>query len=247
MSITYDFSGKSVLVTGAGSGIGAEAAARFVEAGAGVLAADLDVARVPAACKAFRVDVREERQVKAMFDEVVSERGRVDVVCNNAGIGSTSELVNLTVEEWDDVFAVNSRGVFLGCKYACIQMLRQVGGVIVNTGSVAGTVGLLDRSAYGASKAAVHLLTKQIAVQYASRGIRCNAVCPGTVDSPWVAHLITNASDPEKTRRSLQMRQPIGRLANPTEIANAICYLASDEASFITGSILVIDGGISAA
>jgi NAD(P)-dependent dehydrogenase (short-subunit alcohol dehydrogenase family) len=190
--------------------------------------------------------VSREEDVAGLFATAVRETGRVDIVCNNAGIGSTKDVASCTVEEWDRLFAVNARGVFLGCKYGVRQMLAQTGGVIVNTASVAGMVGLRDRAAYCASKAAVIGLTKQVAVQYASRGIRCNCVCPGTVDSPWVGRLLDEAEDPAAAREALVARQPLGRLAEPAEIAAAICYLASDEAAFVTGSTLVIDGGLLA-
>ena len=181
-----------------------------------------------------------------MIAAAVAATGRLDLICNNAGIGSTKDVVDCTVDEWDRVFAVNARGVFLGCKHAVAHMLERDGGVIVNTASVAGMIGLRDRAAYCASKAAVIALTKQIAVQYATRGIRCNCVCPGTVDSPWVARLLAEAPEPEAARASLVARQPLGRLGRPDEIADAICFLASDEAAFMTGSALVIDGGIVA-
>jgi NAD(P)-dependent dehydrogenase (short-subunit alcohol dehydrogenase family) len=138
------------------------------------------------------------------------------------------------------------RGVFLGTKAALPSMLAQGRGVIVNTASVAGMVGFRDRAAYCASKGAVIALTKQVAVQYASQGIRCNCVCPGTVDSPWVGRLMGGTDDPAATRAALVARQPLGRLGQPDEVAKAVVYLASDDAAFITGSELVIDGGIVA-
>jgi NAD(P)-dependent dehydrogenase (short-subunit alcohol dehydrogenase family) len=127
------------------------------------------------------------------------------------------------------------------------MLQQESSGVIVNTASVAGLIGLRDRAAYCASKGAVVALTKQVAVQYATRGIRCNCVCPGTVDSPWVGRLLDAANDPAQARRDLVARQPLGRLGRPDEVAAAICYLASDAAAFVTGSELVIDGGILAA
>ena len=240
------FDGRTAIVTGAGSGIGREIAQRLLAEGAWVLAADRDIANIPDGASGRVVDVSDDGQVAAMVAAVVGERGGIDVMCNNAGVESTTSVVDCSVEEWDRVFAVNARGVFLGCKHALPPMLERGSGVIVNTASVAGMIGLRDRAAYCASKAAVIALTKQIAVQYAGRGVRCNCVCPGTVDSPWVGRLLANAEDRETARADLVARQPLGRLAEPVEIAAAVCYLASDEAAFMTGSSLVIDGGILA-
>jgi NAD(P)-dependent dehydrogenase (short-subunit alcohol dehydrogenase family) len=154
--------------------------------------------------------------------------------------------VSCTAEEWDHVFAVNARGVFLGTKHALPSMLARGHGVIINTASAAGLIGLKDRAAYCASKGAVIAFTRQVAVQYAGTGVRCNSLCPGTVDSPWVGRLVAAADDPDEARRALTARQPMGRLGQPAEIAAAALYLASDDASFITGTELVLDGGIVA-
>ncbi len=235
------------MVTGAASGIGQAVARTMLDEGALVVAADREVAGIPAGCEAVQADVSREDDVRMLVATAVRLAGRLDIMCNNAGIGSTADVVSCSVEEWDRVFAVNARGVFLGCKHAVAQMLDQEsGGVIVNTASVAGLIGLRDRAAYCASKGAVVALTRQVAVQYATRGIRCNCVCPGTVDSPWVGRLLAAATDPEQARRDLVARQPLGRLGRPDEVAAAICYLASDDAAFVTGSELVIDGGILA-
>lgn len=240
------FQGKTVVITGAGSGIGQAAAARMAAEGAWVLGADRDVAGVPAGCERMVVDVTDEAQVEVLVRRAVEARGRLDVMCNNAGVGSTRSVADASAEEWERVFAVNARGVFFGCKHAVRQMLAQGGGSIVNTASVAGMIGLRDRAVYCASKGAVIALTKQVAVQHATDGIRCNAVCPGTVDSPWVGRLLDESGDPEAARRALVARQPLARLGEPDEVATAICYLASDDAAFVTGSTLVIDGGILA-
>jgi NAD(P)-dependent dehydrogenase (short-subunit alcohol dehydrogenase family) len=241
------FAGRSAVVTGAGSGIGFEIARKLHAEGAWVLAADVDTSGVPGGCESMRVDVAHEPDVVAMVSRAVDKRGRLDLLFNNAGIASVTDVVDCTAEEWDRVFGVNARGVFLGCHHGVKQMLSQGGGVIVNTASVAGLVGLPDRAAYCSSKGAVIALTKQIAVQYARQGIRCNCVCPGTVDSPWVTRLLAQAEDPERARSALVQRQPLGRLAESTEIADAVLYLASDAAAFVTGSALVIDGGLTAA
>lgn len=240
------FAGRTAIVTGAGSGIGAEVVTRLLAGGAWVLGCDVNLSGIPDGAERLQVDVSSEADVESMIAHAVSATGRLDIVCNNAGIGSTKDVASCTVEEWDRIFAVNARGVFLGCKHAVRHFLEHGGGVIVNTASVAGMIGLRDRAAYCASKAAVIGLTKQIAVQHATDGIRCNCVCPGTVDSPWVGRLLDQASDPVAARAALVARQPLGRLGRPGEIADAICYLASDEAAFMTGSEFVIDGGILA-
>lgn len=240
------FLGDVVIVTGAGSGIGQEAATRFRAEGAVVVAADVQVDQVPECTEAVRVDVSEPEDVQALVEETLSRHGRVDILVNNAGIGSTTDILGCSVTEWDRVFAVNVRGPFLCMQAVLPHMLGRGKGVIVNVASVAGKIGLRDRAAYCASKGALIALTKQVAVQWADAGIRCNAVCPGTVDSPWVGRLLSEAPDPEERRRELVARQPMGRLGQPQEIAQAIVYLASDAAGFMTGSELVIDGGIHA-
>ena len=241
------FEGRTAVVTGAGSGIGFEMARLLLEEGAVVVAADLDPGQVPPGATGVRTDVSQAEQVEALIKTAVDQTGRIDVLLNNAGIGSTASPVECSVEDWDRVFAVNVRGVFLGTKYAVPHMLEQGAGSIVNTSSVAGIIGLANRAAYCASKGAVTAFTKQVAVQYAGTGVRCNCVCPGTVDSPWVGRLMDETEDPAATRAALIARQPMGRLGQPEEIAKAALYLASDDAAFITGTALIIDGGLTAA
>jgi NAD(P)-dependent dehydrogenase (short-subunit alcohol dehydrogenase family) len=248
--------GKVSLVTGAGSGIGRAICMVFARSGSRVLAADLNADTAAETAEMVRaaggeaashgVNVAESTHVRACVEECVGRFGRVDVLCNNAGIGSTQTVVDTPEEVWDDVFAVNAKGTFLCCKHAIPHMLRGGGGVIVNTASVAGLIGIRNRAAYCASKAAVISLTRSIAVDYVTAGIRCNCICPATVDSPWVDRLLATAPDPAAERSALEARQPMGRLGTPDEIAKAALYLASDDAAFITGSSLVIDGGWTA-
>lgn len=240
------FAGRTVFITGAASGIGYEMARQFHGEGAVVFAGDLDPGEVPEGTTGVYVDVTDSDSVAAAIRAAVAATGRLDVVCNNAGASSTSDPITCTLEDWEHTFAVNSRGVFLGTKFALPKMLEQGRGAIVNTASVAGQVGLKDRAAYCASKGAVIAFTRQVAVQYAGTGVRANCVCPGTVDSPWVGRLLRAAADPHTARAALVARQPVGRLGTPAEIATAALYLASDDASFITGSELVIDGGMLA-
>jgi NAD(P)-dependent dehydrogenase (short-subunit alcohol dehydrogenase family) len=224
------FAGKRALVTGAGSGIGAAVAELLVAEGADVVAADISGTDV-------HLDVRDEAQVT----DVVRD---VDVLVNVAGIGSTTAAPDTPLDVWEDVFAVNARGTFLCCKHAIPSMIARGGGSIVNIASVAALVGLKNRAAYCASKGAVVALTRALAVDHVSDGIRVNAVCPGTVDSPWVRRLVEESGE---SLDDLTARQPLGRLGTPEEIAQAVAYLASDAAGFVTGSILVIDGGLTAA
>lgn len=240
------FAGRRAVVTGAGSGIGRELVRLLLDEGANVVGVDVETGDVPDGAITVRADVSDEADV-AYFARTAQDRlGGVDLLFNNAGIGSTATAIDTSVDEWDRVFAVNVRGVFLGTKHVLPGMLERGAGVIVNTASVAGLVGLPDRAAYCASKGAVIALTKQVAVQWANAGIRCNCVCPGTVDSPWVGRLLADADDPDSRRAQLVARQPMGRLAEPTEIAKSALYLASDDAAFVTGTALVIDGGIVA-
>lgn len=238
--------GRTAIVTGAASGIGRATVQRLLADGAFVVGGDLDPTGVPDGALPVEVDVSEERQVQALIDRTVAELGRIDILCNNAGVGSITDVLDCHAEEWDRLFAVNVRGVFLGIRAALPHLIDTGRGVIVNTASVAASVGLPNRAAYCASKGAVVALTKQVAVQYADRGIRCNSVSPGTVDSPWVGRLLDQAGDPDAMRRSLVARQPLGRLGTPAEIADLIAYLASDRAGFVTGADWLIDGGIAA-
>ena len=238
------FEGRRALVTGAGSGIG-EAVARGLHAeGAEVVLADAVGERVEALAgelgsrtRALTLDVRDE-------DAVAAAMGDLDILANVAGIGSTTNAPDTPLEVWENVFAVNARGTFLCCKHAIPAMIERGGGAIVNTGSVAGLVGLPNRAAYCASKGAVISLTRALAIDHVGQGVRVNAVCPGTVDSPWVRRLVDEVGE---SLDALRARQPMGRLGTTDEVAQAILYLASDAAAFGTGSALVIDGGLTAA
>ncbi len=240
------FAGRTAVVSGAGSGIGQAMAAQLLERGARVVGVDLDLAGVPAGCLAMAGDVSDPEAVAALGSEVLAEVGGVDVLMNNAGIGSTTDVLACTAQEWDRVFAVNVRSVLLMTQAFLPGMLERGYGAIVNTASVLALIGAKDRAAYSASKGAITALTRQVAVQYAGTGVRCNCICPGTVDSPWVGRLLDGAEDPDQARAALVARQPIGRLGTADEVARAAVYLASDDAAFVTGSSMVIDGGYSA-
>lgn len=240
------FPGRRIVVTGGGSGIGQALVEILIAEGGRVAVLDRETSGVHAEAFAVRADLADEASLDAGLDEAIASLGGVDILVNNAGIGSTSTVVGCTTSEWESVFRVNVTAVFECIRKVVPIMLAQGGGVIVNTASVAGMIGLPGRAAYCSSKAAVVGLTRQVAVEYASQGIRCVSVCPGTVDSPWVGRLLAEAEDPDERRAQLIARQPLGRLARPDEVAKAIAYAASDDAAFMTGSELVIDGGIMA-
>jgi NAD(P)-dependent dehydrogenase (short-subunit alcohol dehydrogenase family) len=251
---------KIAFVTGAGSGIGEQIARLFAQQGAHVILNDIRVdaaervaSEIRAAVGSTRtqqLDVAEESQVKAAIERVAATEGRLDILVNNAGVSHVGTVLETSLEDWERVMSVNARGVFLCAREGVRQMLAQspVGGVIINMSSVAATIGIDRRLAYSASKGAVLALTRSIAIDFVTQGIRCNAICPGTVQTPFVeGYLARNfAGHEDEVRQQLHARQPIGRMGRPDEIAYAALYLASDEAAFVTGSTLVIDGGWTA-
>ncbi len=181
-----------------------------------------------------------------MLKQTVDHFGRLDVLVNNAGFGITGSVVETDEADWDRLMAVNLNGVFYGCKYAIPIMRDQGGGVIVNTASVVATVGIRDRAAYCASKGAVAALTRAMALDHVAEGIRVNCIAPGTIDSPYFKEILAKSERPEALRRGLEQRQAMNRLGTPEEIARGMLYLACDDSSFVTGSMLSVDGGMSA-
>lgn len=247
---------KTAIITGAGSGIGREAAILFAAEGARVLVADRDLSaaeRVAAEIKnagrvaaPHRVDVTREAEVKAMIAACLAEFGRLDILVNNAGYGFAGTVVNTSEADWDALMAVNVKGVFFGCKHAIPVMEKQGGGAIVNTASTVSVVGITDRAAYVASKGAVAALTRAAALDHVHSNIRINCVAPGTIESPYFTEIFRKSNDAAQLRRSLEERQAMNRLGQPIEIARAMLFLASDESSFCTGSMLTADGGWTA-
>jgi NAD(P)-dependent dehydrogenase (short-subunit alcohol dehydrogenase family) len=248
--------GKTALITGAGSGIGRAMALLFATEGAAIGTFDLDpnasrstadeITSAGGGSLALDGDVSRSEDVQRALGAFFEHFGSMNILCNIAGIGSTQTVVDTDEDLWDRVQAVNVRGTYLTCKYSIPRMVANGGGTIINMSSVAGLVGLKNRAAYCAAKGAVLTLTKAIAIDHVSEGIRCNCLCPGTVDSPWVGRLLAGTDDPEAARAALVARQPMGRLGLPEEIAQSALYLASDHAAFVTGSALVIDGGLTA-
>lgn len=239
-----------VIVTGAGSGIGRAVALRLARDGARVLAADVDAAaaqetaeRAGEMVQAAQADVRDENSVRTLVT-VAGQQRPIRALVNVAGVGSVTNAPDTTLEVWDRVMSVNATGTFLCCKHVIPHLRERGGGAIVNIASIAGLVGMRNRAAYCASKGAVVALTRAIALDHAAEGIRVNAVCPGTVDTPWIERLLEEAGE---TREGLAARQPMGRIASADEVAGAVAWLLSGEAAFATGSMLVLDGGWTAA
>ena len=247
--------GRVAIITGGGSGIGHEACKLFAAEGATVIVADRNgeaAERVSAEVRdgggragPVTVDVGREDQVEAMVETVVAAHGRIDILVNNAGYGIAGTVVETSAADWDALMAVNVRGVFLGCKYVIPVMARQGGGAIVSTASAAANIGIHDRAAYVASKGAVAALTRAMAIDHVADGIRINAVAPGTIESPYFTRILSGP-DGAELRRGLAERQAMERLGQPVEIARAMLWLASDDASFCTGSVMVVDGGWTA-
>ena len=244
--------GKVCVITGAGGGMGADAAEVFTDEGARVCVADVDgdAARKVAAALgwlAVQVDVSDEASVQAMFSTAAAELGGIDVLYNNAGISPADDdsILDTSLEAWERVQAVNTRGVYLCCKHGIPDLLERRGGSVINVASFVAIVGAAtSQISYTASKGAVLSLSKELGVQFARQGIRVNALCPGPVNTPLLKELF--AKDPERAARRL-IHVPVGRFAEPEELAAAVAFLASDDASFITASTFLVDGGISAA
>lgn len=247
--------GKTVLVTGAGSGIGRATATRCAEEGAYVVVTDVDAAggeetveRVEAADGAaeFReLDVTDGERVHEVVDAVTDERG-LDVLVNNAGVGHPPAVLEETDDSFRDyVFEVNVEGVWNGCHAALPHMKARGSGAIVNVGSLASVLGLPRQAAYSLSKGAVLNLTRAVAAEAGPHGVRANAVCPGFTDTSLVEAMLAAYDDPEAARERMEGQYPLKRFGEPEEVANAILFLASDEASFVTGHGLIVDGGYS--
>lgn len=252
-----DLPGKVIVITGAGRGLGATIAEVAVENGAKVVVADIvdewgvrtvDKIRSKGGEAAFfHVDVTDEKAVQAMVEFAVKTYGRLDGIVNNAAIIAVKKAGELSAEDWNKVIAVNLTGVFYGCKHAIRQFEKQGGGgAIVNIGSISAVVGMPEQPCYCAAKGGVLQLTRQIAIDYAKENIRCNSVGPGSIEGEFVRVYIEGQADPTEAEKTLYNGHPMGRIADPVEIANAVVFLLSDRSTFTTGANLQVDGGYSA-
>lgn len=249
------FRGKAVLITGAGVGIGRAAAVAFGREGAQVAVNSLTpengletlrrVKEAGAEGLYVQGDVSRDAEARRMVRETVAAFGRIDILVNNAGIVIPGRVDNTPEEDWDRTMAVNLKGVFLVSKYTIAEMRKAGGGVIVHNASVAALKGLKDRGAYTASKGGVWALTKAMAADYLGENIRVNCLCPGTTLTPSLERRIQGFADPEKARADFIARQPMGRLGRDEEIAAAILFAASEEAGFMNGATIAIDGGMT--
>ena len=255
--MTDRLAGKVAVVTGAGSGIGRAAAALFAAEGAAVALVDLaapaakeavaDISGAGGRAMAVGADVSEPEQVDTAFTHILNEFGRVDVLYNNAGVNSSGSVVDATEDDWDHCFAVNAKGTFLCSRVAARSMVQTGGGSIVNQGSVAAVVGVANFASYCASKGAVVALTRSMSVDLAPRGIRVNVICPGTVYTPLMEPMLRARGDGdlEAGLALTTAKYPIGRLGTPDEIAAVALFLACDDSSFLTGSVVTADGGMT--
>jgi NAD(P)-dependent dehydrogenase (short-subunit alcohol dehydrogenase family) len=265
MTSSFSLTGKICVVTGAASGIGAATARAFLAADAqAVYVADLDVEAARATAHAFtkeglrnaqaaQLDVTSAADCERLRALLAADQGRLDVLVNNAGIGFVGSIEETQAKDLDQLYEVNVKGIFLVTKTLLPLLVDHAAtaepgaATILNVASIAGLVGLKRRFAYSLTKGAVIALTRQLAVDYVARGVRVNAVCPGTVDTPFVDAYLKrfHAGEEDKTRRELDARQPIGRMGRADEIASLLVYLASDAATFATGAAWPLDGGLT--
>jgi 2-keto-3-deoxy-L-fuconate dehydrogenase len=236
--------GMAALVTGGASGIGLATARLLAARGARVAVLDRQDATVPPPLHAVRADVADEGEVQEAVAAAVERLGGLDIVVNNAGVGAAGTIEDNPSEEWLRIYAVNVLGIVHVSRAALAHLRASQRAAIVNTCSIAATVGLPQRALYSATKGAVQSLTLAMAADHIHEGIRVNCVNPGTADTPWVARLLDAADDPEAERAALEARQPMGRLVSAEEVAEAIAYLASPAAAATTGTVLAVDGGM---
>ena len=247
--------GKTALVTGAASGIGLQTSIRLAEEGARVMMTDINLEKVrqqaeklDANATFLKLDITEEEEWISVLDETVKRFDRLDILVNSAGMVLIADVEQITLEDWRKVHAVNLDGTFLGCKHG-VRVMKEFGaGSIINLSSVSGMIGGFNLAAYNSSKAAVRMLTKSVALHCARAGygIRCNSIHPTFIETPMLESMIRDSPDPEKARQTLVRQVPLRRIGKPEDVANMIVYLASDESTFVTGTEMVIDGGVIA-
>ena len=252
----FDLTDKTAIVTGAGSGIGAAIAAALAQHGATVYVAERDPTSGPATVESIRaagrraecfaLDVADEAACRACAAHVLQARGRIDVLVNNAGIGSVGNVLTTKEEDLDRLWRVNVKGIMFLTQAVLPAMVERRWGSIINIASIGGVVGVRDRFAYCTTKFAVVGMTKCVAIDFADSKVRCNAICPGRVETPWVSQRISEYPDPKKAYEEMAATQALRRMGKPEEIAAAALYLASDESAFTTGSAVILDGGWTA-
>ena len=247
--------GKTALVTGAASGIGLQTSIRLAEEGARVMMTDINLEeglqqaeKLGANATFLKLDITEEEEWISVLGETVKRFGRLDILVNSAGMVLIADVEQITLEDWRKVHAVNLDGTFLGCKHG-VRVMKEFGsGSIINLSSVSGMIGGFNLAAYNSSKGAVRMLTKSVALHCARAGygIRCNSIHPTFIETPMLESMIRDSPDPEKARQTLVRQVPLRRIGKPDDVANMIVYLASDESTFVTGTEMVIDGGVIA-
>ena len=247
--------GKTALVTGAASGIGLQTSIRLAEEGALVMMTDINheeglqqAEKLGANATFLKLDITEEEEWISILDETVKRFGHLDILVNSAGMVLIADVEQITLEDWRKVHAVNLDGTFLGCKHG-VRVMKEFGvGSIINLSSVSGMIGGFNLAAYNSSKGAVRMLTKSVALHCARAGygIRCNSIHPTFIETPMLESMIRDSPDPEKARQTLVRQVPLRRIGKPDDVAKMIVYLASDESTFVTGTEMVIDGGVIA-
>jgi NAD(P)-dependent dehydrogenase (short-subunit alcohol dehydrogenase family) len=242
--MSSEFKGLITVVSGAGSGIGLAVAENFHNAGATVFGLDIAEGAMAPFATFIKCDIGDSASVKSAFATLAGKTDRIDILANNAGVGATGTVEDATDEDWQRVLNINVVGTSRVSAAALPLLRKSKTPSIVNTCSIAATAGLPKRAIYSASKGAIMSLTLAMAADHVKEGIRVNCVNPGTADTPWVARLLAQASDPAAERAALEARQPMGRLVSADEVASAISYLASPRQASTTGTILAVDGGM---
>jgi NAD(P)-dependent dehydrogenase (short-subunit alcohol dehydrogenase family) len=252
--MTGRLAAKVAVVTGGGRGIGEGISLRFAREGAKVVAAQRTAEDGDRVVQTIRgeggeatslvADVRDGRSVEHLVEETLARYGRLDILCNNAGVGLLRSVVESTEEEYDYVMDANVRGMFLCMKFAIPPMVEAGGGSVINIASVASFVGFPRDAAYCASKGAALMLTRQAALDFASQGVRVNAICPGFIDTPMLRLYCEGQPDPHAAWGEVLAQHPVGRLGTPADVAGAAVYFASDDSAWVTGAALAVDGGL---
>ena len=238
--------GKHAIVTGGSSGIGKEIVKAFVNEGCIISVFDINPIKINSDnIKYFHCDITSEESLIRSIKQSVDFMGSLEILVNNAGIGVAGDIMSTKIDDWHKTLNVNLTGTYLTTKHSMNYLMDSQNGSIINIASVAGVVAVKDRFAYTTSKGGVISLTKSVALDYVTINIRANAICPGTVNTPWVDRITKNYANPDDAKELMRQRQPLGRLGEPEEIAMAAVYLASDESKFITGTSLIIDGGLT--